>query len=100
MSASVAAGSNHVGAKETWIAQVNWPLGAAAHAMPGAPLANPRAVNARTSRRVRSACFEKPLRALPYNPIEPPPHRGLFNEPCCEPRAPLRKCLHVSSEMI
>src|SRR5947207_8950321 len=91
MSASVAAGSNHVGAKETWIAQVNWLLGAAAHAMPGAPLAKPRAVNARTSRRVRSV-------VLPHKPIEPPLDRGLFGEPCCEPRPSLRKCLHVSGE--
>src|SRR5215469_13155884 len=61
---SVSAGSNHVGASETWIAQVNWPPGAAASATPGEAAASPRAVSARTSRRVRSDCFEPPFRLL------------------------------------
>jgi len=47
----VSAGSNQVGASETWMPQVSCPSGAAAKAEPG-EAARPNAARARASRRV------------------------------------------------
>src|SRR5260370_10938054 len=52
----VSAGSNQVGASDTWMPQISWPcgplVGPAAPAVAGAPAASPRAVAASRSRRL------------------------------------------------
>src|SRR5215831_13711497 len=82
------------------MAQVSWPLGAAARAIPGAPATIPRAVSAMTSRRVRSVRLDPPSCVPPHEPIAPPPYRGLLGELCGKARPPFLKCLHVSKEVL
>src|SRR4051794_18680649 len=52
MDACVSAGSNQVGASETWTPKVNWPPGMAAKAAPGPAATAPKATTVSTSRRV------------------------------------------------
>src|SRR5262245_54407769 len=52
MMPGVSAGSNQVGASETWTPQVSCPSGPAALARRGAPAATTKAANANASRRV------------------------------------------------
>src|ERR1700693_4009394 len=54
INACVSAGSNQVGASETWIAHVNCPLGPAGKLAPGTGGASPAAAIVSRSRRVRS----------------------------------------------
>src|SRR4051812_17568358 len=99
----VSAGSNQVGAKDTWMAQVSWSLGAAAKLTPEVPATSPRALRANTSRRDRPVLLEPLIgtpRLLKSGPIKTPPNLGYLREPCAKRRRRLRKCLDFSGEVL
>src|SRR5215472_7801966 len=62
MMPGVSAGSNQVGASETWMPQVSCPSGSAAKLERGAPATRPSAANPRTSRRVKLVWLTPDLR--------------------------------------
>src|SRR6516162_4661219 len=67
----VSAGSNQVGASETWMPQVSCPSRAAARTGPGTAATSPRAARPRRSRRVKSLPLAEPLasRAMILPPL-------------------------------
>src|SRR5713101_7943260 len=87
ISPGVSAGSNHVGASETWMPQVSCPSGLAALARRGLLAAKPPAVRAKKVRRVRRATSV----LLEDDPI--PFSAPLSWEPCAECRRAMRRCL-------
>src|SRR6516162_3547188 len=68
----VSAGSNQVGASDTWMPQVSCPSGPAAPADPGVPATSPRAARTRTSRRVTLLPIDGPRLS-----------RSTVRLPCC-----------------
>src|SRR5262245_5895382 len=92
----VSAGSNHVGASETWMPQVSWPCGPAAAAVRGVPAIAAPALKAKRLRRV----MEIPLRPGAIIPVSsgrsliPCSFGSLFVEPYSELKSSLGKCLH------